>query len=51
MFRLLRLLFLASALVVAVAGMQADAVVMAKKTPDGKWAFVPLADGFEFSFS
>ena len=48
MFRLLRLLFLASALVVAVAGMQADAVVMAKKTPDGKWAFVPLADGFDF---
>lgn len=22
--------------------------VMAKKTPDGKWAFVPLADGFDF---
>ncbi|MBR5879743.1 MAG: M23 family metallopeptidase [Akkermansia sp.] len=48
MFRVLRLLFLISALVVAVAGMQADAVVMAKKTPDGKWAFVPLADGFDF---
>lgn len=48
MLRVLRLLFLVSALVLAVAGMQAEAVVMAKTTPDGKWAFVPLADGFDF---
>ncbi len=27
---------------------QADAVQMAKKTPDGKWAYVPLADGFDY---
>ena len=48
MLRVLRLLFLVSALALAVAGMQADAAVMAKKTPDGQWAFVPLADGFDF---
>lgn len=48
MLRVLRLLFFMSALVLAVAGMQADAVVMAKTTPDGKWAFVPLADGFDY---
>ena len=48
MLRVLRLLFLVSALVLAVAGMQAQAVVMAKTTPDGQWAYVPLADGFDF---
>ena len=48
MLRVLRLLFLMSALVLAAAGMQAQAVVMAKTTPDGQWAFVPLADGFDF---
>ncbi len=48
MLRVLRLLFLVSALALAVAGMQADAAVMARKTPDGQWAYVPLADGFDF---
>lgn len=48
MLRVLRLLFLVSALVLAVAGMQVQAVVMAKTTPDGQWAYVPLADGFDF---
>lgn len=48
MLRVLRLLFLVSALVLAVAGMQVQAVVMAKRTDDGQWAYVPLADGFDF---
>ena len=48
MLRVLRLLFLVSALLLAAVGLQADAAVFAKKTPDGKWAFVPLADGFDF---
>lgn len=29
-------------------GARADAVTMAQKTEDGKWAFVPLVDGFDF---
>lgn len=48
MLRVLRLLFLVSVLVLAVAGMQVQAIVMAKKTDDGQWAYVPLADGFDF---
>ena len=37
---MLALLFLGSASI--------NAVEMARKTPDGKWAFVPLADGFDY---
>ena len=48
MLRLLHTLFLMAALVIAAIGTHAEAVVMARKTPDGKWAFVPLADGFDF---
>lgn len=29
-------------------GWQAGAVTMAKMTPDGKWAYVPLANGFDY---
>ncbi len=48
MVRELRLLFLLAAMLITCAGMQVQAAVMAKKTPDGKWAYVPLADGFDF---
>ncbi len=29
-------------------GLQVHAVDMARRTPDGKWAYVPLADGFDY---
>lgn len=31
-----------------LAGWQAEAVTMAKMTSDGKWAYVPLANGFDY---
>lgn len=31
-----------------LAGWQAEAVTMAKMTADGKWAYVPLANGFDY---
>lgn len=41
--------FLTLALLVMVTvGMHATAAPMAKRTADGKWAFVPLADGFDY---
>ncbi len=40
-------LILALALL-SLLGNSCSAAVMAKKTPDGKWAFVPLADGFDY---
>ncbi|MBQ4614334.1 MAG: M23 family metallopeptidase [Akkermansia sp.] len=33
---------------VALMGNSCSAATMAKRTPDGKWAFVPLADGFDY---
>lgn len=33
---------------VAMMGNSCTAATMAKRTPDGKWAFVPLADGFDY---
>ncbi len=33
---------------IAMVGSTAVAAPMAKRTPDGKWAFVPLADGFDY---
>lgn len=41
------LLFSVLALLIATGG-QADASTMARRTQDGKWAFVPLADGFDY---
>ena len=40
-------LILAIALL-SLAGNSCSAATMAKKTTDGKWAFVPLADGFDY---
>lgn len=40
-------LILAFAMLVII-GSNGMAATMAKKTPDGKWAFVPLADGFDY---
>ena len=49
MLRMLHHLLLVSVIALTAFGLQAcAAIVMAKKTPDGKWAFVPLADGFDF---
>lgn len=48
MVRLYRQLFVAIVALIALGGAQTDAAAMARKTPDGKWAFVPLADGFDY---
>lgn len=49
MTRLYRLLFsVLLLLALAVPQARSAPTVMAKKTADGKWAFVPLADGFDF---
>ncbi|HIX19348.1 MAG TPA: M23 family metallopeptidase [Candidatus Akkermansia intestinigallinarum] len=37
-----------SVLFLTIMGSAAEAAIMARKTPDGKWAYVPLADGFDF---
>ncbi|MCI6982560.1 MAG: M23 family metallopeptidase [Akkermansia muciniphila] len=47
MAHLYRRLLLILALL-AVSSAPINAVEMARKTPDGKWAFVPLADGFDY---
>lgn len=47
MAHLYRRLLLILALL-SVSSAPINAVEMARKTPDGKWAFVPLADGFDY---
>ncbi|MDO5451104.1 MAG: M23 family metallopeptidase [Akkermansia sp.] len=48
MFRAVRHLMILAAVLVATLWAQAAAVDFARKTPDGKWAYVPLADGFDY---
>ncbi len=47
MVRFYQSLFLVLAALL-LAALHADAATMARKTPDGKWAYVPLADGFDY---
>ena len=48
MGRFLHIIIIAVAVALFCAGGEACAVTMAKRTTDGKWAWVPLADGFDF---
>lgn len=48
MLRVCRNLLLLMTVLLTVVGLQVSAADFAQKTPDGKWAFVPLADGFDF---
>ena len=48
MFRAVRHLMILATVLVATLWAQAAAVDFARKTPDGKWAYVPLADGFDY---
>lgn len=41
-------LFVALVALLMLTGWQAQAGTMARMTPDGKWAYVPLADGFDY---
>ena len=48
MVRIYHILFILAAAWFIGAGGEAAAVTMAKKSADGKWAMVPLADGFDY---
>lgn len=48
MVRIYHILFILAAAWFMGAGGEAEAVTMAKKSADGKWAMVPLADGFDY---
>jgi len=48
MVRICQQFFIAAAVLSAMLGAHAAAITMARQTPDGKWAFVPLADGFDY---
>ena len=43
-----RHLMIMASVLLGIVAMPATAAEFAQKTPDGKWAFVPLADGFDF---
>ena len=48
MLRFFRILILTALILAGTNVQQAQARVMAKFSEDGKWALVPLADGFDF---
>ena len=48
MGRIIHLLFILAVGICLSLGAEAAAVTMAKRSADGKWAMVPLADGFDY---
>lgn len=48
MVRFYRLILTLCMAMCILSGTRAEAVTMARQTPDGKWAMVPLADGFDY---